>query len=76
MPQLKLNLFAQLLERIDRSGFKKLVKKHQSDKHTKGINTWTHFISMILMQMTHLDSLRDIQNGLRSLSLHRGKLDQ
>ena len=47
MPQSKLNLFAQLLERIDRSSFKKLVKKNQSDKHAKGISTWTHFVSMV-----------------------------
>lgn len=64
MPQSKLNLFAQLLERIYRSRFKKLVKAHESDKHTKGISTWTHFVSMIFMQMAHLDSLRDIQNVL------------
>ena len=67
MPQSKLNLFAQLVEQIDRYGFKKLVKKHQSDKHAKGISTWTHFVSMVFMQLAHLDSLRDIQNGLRSL---------
>jgi len=67
MPLTKLNLFAQLLDNDDRSAFKKLVKKHQSEKHTKGISTWTHFGSMLFMQLAHLDSLRDIQNGLRSL---------
>jgi len=75
MPQSKLNLFAQLLERIDRCGFKKLVKKHQSDKHAKGISTWTHFVSMLFMQLGHLDSLRDIQNGLRSLSASKNHLN-
>ena len=75
MPQSKLNLFAQLLERIDRSSFKKLVKKHQSDKHAKGISTWTHFVSMVFMQLGHLDSLRDIQNGLRSLSASKNHLN-
>lgn len=75
MPQTKLNLFAQLLERIDRSSFKKLVKTHQSDKHSKGISTWTHFVSMLFMQLGHLDSLRDIQNGLRSLSATKNHLN-
>jgi hypothetical protein len=75
MPQSKLNLFVQLLERIDRSSFKKLVKKHQSDKHAKGISTWTHFVSMVFMQLGHLDSLRDIQNGLRSLSASKNHLN-
>ncbi len=75
MPQSKLNLFTQLLERIDRDRFKKLVKQHQSDKHAKGISTWTHFVSMLFMQLGHLDSLRDIQNGLRSLSSSKNHLN-
>jgi hypothetical protein len=44
----------------------RLVKKHQSDKATKGINTWTHMVAMIFMQMGDMQSLRDISNGLRS----------
>lgn len=75
MPQSKLNLFTQLLERIDRDRFKKLVKEHQSDKHSKGISTWTHLVSMLFMQLGHLDSLRDIQNGLRSLSASKNHLN-
>tara|TARA_R110000868_G_scaffold102066_1_gene281011 strand:- start:101 stop:1267 length:1167 start_codon:yes stop_codon:yes gene_type:complete len=75
MPQTKLNLFAQLLEHIDRSVFKKLVIKHSSDKYSKGISTWTHFVSMLFMQFAHIDSLRDIQNGLRSLSLEKNHLN-
>lgn len=75
MPQSKLNLFAQLLERVDRSRFKNLVKEHQSDKHSKGISTWTHFVSMVFMQFAHLDSLRDLQNGLRSLSASKNHLN-
>ena len=56
MTQSKLNLFAQLLERIDRSRFKKLVKAHKSDKHAKGISTWTHFVSMVFMQFARLNT--------------------
>jgi len=75
MPQSELNLFTQLLERIDRDRFKKLVKQHKSDKHAKGIGTWTHFVSMLFMQLGHLDSLRDIQNGLCSLSSSKNHLN-
>jgi hypothetical protein len=62
----KLSIFSQLLGLIDRNTFSKLVEKHQSDKHSKGINTWTHFVSMLFMQLASAGSLRDITNGLRS----------
>lgn len=75
MPQSKLNLFAQLLVGVDRSRYKNLVKEYQSDKHSKGISTWTHFVSMVFMQFAHLDSLRDLQNGLRSLSVSKNHLN-
>ncbi|MFA7578392.1 MAG: DUF4372 domain-containing protein [Candidatus Muiribacteriota bacterium] len=32
---------------MDRSIFTSLVKKHQSDKYSKGINSWTHLVSML-----------------------------
>jgi len=62
----KLSIFSQLLRLIDRNTFSKLVEKHGSDKHSKGINTWTHFVSMLFMQLASANSLRDITNGLRS----------
>ena len=66
MSSTKVSLFSQVLRLIDRSIFNRLVNKHQSDKYTKGINTWTHFVSMLFMQLSKVVSLRDISNGLRS----------
>ena len=66
MSNIKVSLFSQVLKQIDRSIFNVLVKKHDTDKHSKGINTWTHFVSMLFMQLSKVDSLRDISNGLRS----------
>ena len=43
-----------------------VTKGYQSDKHSKGINTWTHMVSMIFMQMSSSTSLRDISTGLMS----------
>jgi len=63
---IKVSLFNQVLEQIERSIYNRLVKKHETDKFSKGINTWTHFVSMLFMQLAKLDSLRDISNGLRS----------
>ena len=51
------------------------MKKHQRDKHAKGISTWTHFVSMLFMQLGQLDFLRDNQNGLRSSSSSKNHLN-
>lgn len=63
---MKFTLFCQILALIDRSIFNRLVDKHQTDKHSKGINTWSRFVAMLFMQLAKADSLRDISNGLRS----------
>jgi len=61
-----LTLFSQIVSRFDRYQFKQLVKKDNTDKFNKGMNSWTHFISMIFCQFSKSNSLRDIANGLRS----------
>ena len=61
-----LNLFSQIISKIDRSAFKKLVKEKQTDKHQKGYNSWTHLVSMLFCQFAKSQSVRDISNGLRS----------
>ena len=60
------SLFGQILTQLDRFSFKKIVNSYQSDKHNKGITSWTHFVSMIFCQLANANSLRDISNGLRS----------
>ena len=66
MSAVKISLFAQILQQIDRTEFSKLVREYQTDKHNKGCDTWTHFTSMLFMQFSGVNSLRDISNGLRS----------
>lgn len=66
MSAVKISLFAQILQQIDRTEFSKLVREYQTDKHNKGCDTWTHFASMLFMQFSGVNSLRDISNGLRS----------
>ena len=63
---MKITLFSQILALIDRSIFNKLVTKHDSDKHSKGINSWTHLVSMLFMQLAKAESVRDISNGFCS----------
>ncbi len=66
MSRINVSLFSQILSLIDRNIFDKIVSVHQSDKHSKGINSWTHLVSMLFMQFAKADSLRDISYGLRS----------
>jgi len=62
----KVTLFSQIISKLDRSKFSKLVVNHQTDKHQKGYNSWTHLVSMLFCQFAKSQSVRDISNGLRS----------
>ncbi len=62
----KINLFAQIISKLDRSSFKSLVKEKETDKHQKGYNSWTHLVSMLFCQFAKSQSVRDISNGLKS----------
>lgn len=61
-----ITLFSQIISKLDRSRFNKLVKKKDTDKHNKGYNSWTHLVSMLFCQFAKSQSVRDISNGLRS----------
>ncbi len=37
-----INLFSQVISKIDRNSFKKLVQEKQTDKYQKGCDSWTH----------------------------------
>jgi hypothetical protein len=59
-------LFSQIISKLDRSKFNKLVTASGSDKHNKGYTSWTHMVSMLFCQFAKSQSVRDISNGLRS----------
>jgi Transposase DDE domain/Domain of unknown function (DUF4372) len=59
-------LFSQIISKLDRNKFSKLVGEKQTDKHQKGYNSWTHLVSMLFCQFAKSQSVRDISNGLRS----------
>ena len=61
-----ITLFSQIISKLDRSAFSKLVREKQTDKHQKGYNSWTHLVAMLFCQFAKSQSLRDISNGLRS----------
>ena len=61
-----ITLFSQIISRLDRLKFTKLVNEKQTDKHQKGYNSWTHLVAMLFCQFAKSQSVRDISNGLRS----------
>lgn len=61
-------LFAQIIQTLDRFSFTNLVQDHGTDKHHKGIHSWTHLVTMLFCQFSKLNSLRDVCNGLKSAS--------
>lgn len=61
-----ITLFSQIIKKLDRSSFNKMVREKQTDKHSKGFNSWTHLVSMLFCQFAKSQSVRDISNGLRS----------
>ena len=61
-----ISLFGQIIQNLDRTIFKKLVKEYQTDKHQKGFDSWSHLTSMLFCHFAKSESLRDISNGLRS----------
>jgi hypothetical protein len=74
---IKLNFLAQILEYFPKEKFQSLVKKYQADKYSKGLDSWSHLVSMVLCQLGKLNSVRDISFGLKSIAgsaVHLGVL--
>ncbi len=61
-----LSLFSQIISKLDRNIFSKIVKEKNTDKHQKGFSSWTQLVSMLFCQFAKSQSVRDISNGLRS----------
>lgn len=61
-----ITLFSQIISKLNRNSFTKIVRERQTDKHQKGYNSWTHLVSMLFCQFAKSQSVRDISNGLRS----------
>lgn len=61
-----ISLFAQIIRNLDSGIFRKIVKEKDTDKYSKGFNSWSHLVSMLFCQFAKSQSLKDISNGLRS----------
>lgn len=61
-----ITLFAQVIRKIPKECIRRIIREAKTDKHSKGYNTWSQFVSMMFCQFFGCDSLRDISNGLNS----------
>lgn len=60
------SVFAQMLQMIPRYDFQKAVKRHGTERHSKGVSSWSHFVSLLFGQVSGQDSLREIETGMGS----------
>ncbi len=65
---INVTLFSQIIHHLDRGLFSKSIEKYQTDKHNKGINSWTHLVSMLFCHLSKAQSIREITNGLISIT--------
>ena len=63
---MNITLFAQIIQKINKDSFKKLVTKHDSDKHCKGNDSWLHFVTMLFCHFSRSNSLNEVCQGMRS----------
>lgn len=66
VPSTKVTLLSQILRLIPRDLVQDQVNTHQTDKHAKGFDTWSHLASMLLCHLGKLSSLREVAGGMRS----------
>jgi hypothetical protein len=64
--KVNITLFTQIVRYFDKSKFKGLVNKHQTDYGCKGFDSLVHLLSMVFCHLAKSTSVRDISNGLRS----------
>ncbi|KGN78453.1 transposase, partial [Porphyromonas cangingivalis] len=61
-----ITLFAQAIGKLPKEKIRKIIRESGTDKHCKGYDTWSLFVSMMFSQFSNCDSVRDISNGLNS----------
>ena len=63
-------ILAQMLHLFSRYEFDKLVREHKTERHARGVRSWSHFVAMLFGQLASLDSLRGIEAGLATQGKH------
>jgi hypothetical protein len=65
-------IFKQIVKKIPRSLFERLVAEYQSDRYYKSFSSWDELITLLFGILTRCDSAREVCDGMMALS---GKLN-
>jgi len=60
------SMFSQILKLIPRIEFERIVKETGAEYRSKGLSSWSQFVSMLFCQLGRAHSLREIEGGLKS----------
>lgn len=58
------SIFRQILKFFPRTVFDAAVKRHEAEKHAKGMTCWSQFIALMFCHLAGARSLREIVGGL------------
>jgi hypothetical protein len=64
-------VFSQLMDFVPHGEFQKCVARYKADLHLRRFSCWDQWLCMAFAQLTHRESLRDVESCLRAVS---GKL--
>ena len=64
-------VFAQIIQYLSHNEFQRCVQRYDGDHRVRRLSCWEQFLAMAFAQLTHRESLRDIEV---SLAAHRRKL--
>jgi hypothetical protein len=60
-------VFAQLMDFLPHREFQRCVTRHKADRRLRQFSCWDQFLCMSFAQLTHRESLRDIESCLRAV---------
>jgi hypothetical protein len=61
-------VFAQLMDFVPDRQFQKCVARYQADRHLRRFSCWDQWLCMVFAQLTHRESLRDLEACLQAVS--------
>ena len=60
-------IIKHVLDLIDKTRFKQLVRENKSDHYYKAFKSWPHFVTMMFGILSRCDSMTEVCDGLRAM---------
>jgi hypothetical protein len=61
-------VFSQLMDFVPHDEFQACVARYEADRHLRRFSCWDQWLCMAFAQLTHRESLRDLESCLRAVS--------